>query len=480
MAKTEIKADIGLDTTKFQRGMAKAQRSVKNFAKSGVASMVRFGAAFAGVGLVKSIIGLGTAAAETASKFNAVFGPAADALNSRILELKKSIPATTMEMQNALATFGAMGKAFGLNSAAANEFSVNMVKIAGDLASFHNLRPEEAFQKIQSAISGEFEPMKQLGIVINEATLKQEALNLAIWDGTGQMSAAQKAITVQSLLIKQMGVAQGDAAATAESASNRIKFLNAQLKDTGAEIGNTVLPAVVKLVGWMSKLATTSKEAAEKVGMIVAGGRVGDDPLDGYSEAAKQKLTREGRLLKTGKGGVSKHAQLLQIKVVAQELKDAHDKRIAAKEKEVKAEEKVTEAVVDPKRKKAADDYLTSLQNQIKAAGKLASIQGAKPPTRAGGTSPTGGGTSPTEQSRRRKFGETLTRFDPTTGKTRKFGESFSSADASSHSQQVKDAIASLAAKNASGEKGSTDAEAAAKSSADSLKVIEAELTRTK
>ena len=46
MAKTEIKASIGLDTTAFQRGMAKANRSVKSFAKSARSSMsTLFGAA---------------------------------------------------------------------------------------------------------------------------------------------------------------------------------------------------------------------------------------------------------------------------------------------------------------------------------------------------------------------------------------------------------------------------------------------------
>jgi hypothetical protein len=162
------------------------------------------------------------------AKFNAVFGSAADAMNEKVQELRKTIPSTTEEMQNSLATFAQMAKAFGLNSEAANLFSVEMVKIAGDIASFNNLPIEDAFTKIRSAISGEFEPMKSLGIVINEARLKQEALNLAIWDGTGQMSAAQKALAVQAILIKDMGDANGDAALTANSAANQIKFLKSR------------------------------------------------------------------------------------------------------------------------------------------------------------------------------------------------------------------------------------------------------------
>ena len=379
MARADIETKIDLDSSGLRKGIQKAKKSVSNFSKSAVAQIGRVGAAFAGVGLVKSIINLGTSAAETASKFQAVFGPATEEMQRNVEELKKTIPATTKEMQDALATFGQMAASFGLNSEAANKFSVNMVKIAGDLASFHNLRPEEAFLKIRSAISGEFEPMKQLGIVINEATLKQEALNKGIWDGTGAMSAAQKALVVQSLLIKQMGTANGDAAATADSAANQIKFLQASLKDTGAEIGQTVLPAVVKLVEWTNALVGAAKSASEAVGTLVAEniyGKQQDDPLGGWRESAKQKLKREGKLEGfKGRGGTQKMKKLIEEEAKA--LKDRYDQRIKEQkesEKVLKQEEKLAESATDPARKKAADDYLNSLNEQIKAAGKLEGI----------------------------------------------------------------------------------------------------------
>ena len=79
-----------------------------------------------------------------------------------------------------------------------------------------------------------------------------------------------------------------------------------------------------------------------------------------------------------------------------------------------------------------------------------------------------------------RKFGESLATFDPNTGKKRKFGESFSrSDDTMSRSDRLKGIMDSLAAKNKGGGAAMTKTEEAAKSSADSLKVIESELTRS-
>ena len=240
MAKADITGRLNLDSTGFERGIQRSKQSVKGFAKSSMATFVRMGAAFAGIGLVKSIIGLGVSAAETADKFNAVFGKAAGAMNERILELKKTIPATTKELQDALSIFVSMAQGMGLNSEAAQEFSVNMVKIAGDLASFHELQPDEVFNKMRAAITGEFEPLKSMGIMLNEAKVKQEALNLGIWDGVGALSSSQKAMSVQSLIVTQMGAASGNAALTVNSAANQLKFLQRNLRDTGAEIGTTI------------------------------------------------------------------------------------------------------------------------------------------------------------------------------------------------------------------------------------------------
>jgi hypothetical protein len=287
-------------------------------------------------------------------------------------------------------------------SEAANLFSVEMVKIAGDIASFNNLPIEDAFTKIRSAISGEFEPMKSLGIVINEARLKQEALNLAIWDGTGQMSAAQKALAVQAILIKDMGDANGDAALTANSAANQIKFLQKSLKETGTEIGVTMLPAIATLTEAFAKLLGLAKSTMEAVGTSLGELVYGDqDRVQAGMDLAAQGIT-QGK----GRGGAVKYEKAIQDQI--EKNKEAADAaKIAAEEKRKADEEAIKnagdlkselksqiETETDPARKKALEDRLESYENLIKAAGKLESLQGAKPGT-SGGTGSTGTGGAP-------------------------------------------------------------------------------------
>lgn len=413
MAKTSITAKLGLDTTAFQRGMAKSQQTVKNFAKGATASFIRMGAAFAGIGLVRGIAKLGLAAGETASKFRAVFGPATDEMTEKVKELRKTIPSTTAEMQNALSTFAAMAKGFGLNTNAANLFSVQMVKVAGDIASFHDLPIEEAFGKIRSAVSGEFEPLKQLGIVINEARLKQEALNLKIWEGTGTMSAAQKSLAVTSIMIRDMGDANGDAALTAGSAANRVKFLRAELLETGTKIGTTALPAILALTDGLSQFLELTKDLTDFMGTKVGEMMYGptDESIKKINLAvqlrkaekqAVKELTEEGELYKQGifegtlwTKGLSEKLEGNKVKIkertalimdglaaekTAAKAKTAADDKSIKNASDLSAElEKQIKTEKDPARKKALEDRLDAYKELLKAAGKLESLQSKKP-----------------------------------------------------------------------------------------------------
>ena len=417
MAREDITVRFNLDESGFKNGIKRAGGAINKFRKE-ISGKV--GIALAGVfsvGLIKNIVGLGTAAAETASKFKSVFGPASSAMNERVQELRKTIPSTTAEMQNSLATFAQMATAFGMNSTAANMFSVEMVKIAGDIASFNDLPIEDAFTKIQSAISGEFEPMKQLGIVINQARLKQEALNLQIYNGVGQMNAAQKALAVQSILIRDMGDANGDAALTADSASNQIKFLKKSIFEMGTDIGVTALPAVLELTRGIFFLLRKTKEftdfAGSTVGQLIYGPteetlerqRKSKQLLDAQAQATRE-LSSEGKLYKQGmfegtlwtkglsekldenKRKIKERTQLI-LAGLAKERKESEKNevdRVKKSEKEIKEASDLTdelneqiEAETNPDRKRALEKRLSAYKALLEAAGELNGIETVKP-----------------------------------------------------------------------------------------------------
>jgi len=412
MANFSLLARLGVDTKAFSRGLKTAQGRVRSFGKSAVGQFLKVGAAFAGIGLVKSMGSLALAAAETASKFESVFGPATSKMSKKVEELRRTIPSTTAEMQDALATFASMAKAFGLNSEAANTFSVELVKVAGDIASFHNLPIEEAFTKIRSAISGEFEPMKQLGIVINQARLEQEALNLAIFDGVGQMNAAQKALAVQSIMIRDLGTANGDAAATANSAANQVKFLKKELAETGTEIGTTLLPAITTLTGALSTMLQKIVEGTQNLGTFI-GELLFMGGMDEITFKAKLDLQAEGAFEGlSGRGGTVQMQKMIEERVALMkkeeaERKKAAEERAKAREKEIqeskdlgKTLEEQIATETDPARAQALKDRLKAFNDLIKAAGDLETVEATEPVTSADSPKDVGGKDNTDEESK--------------------------------------------------------------------------------
>ena len=267
MANFSLLAKMGLDTKAFQKGLKKSESSVKKFKNRFMGAIAKVAGALAAATLTKQMISLSMAAEEVASKFNEVLGPAADKTNEKITQLMQTIPATRAELQDSVATIASMAKSFGMSGQAAADFSIAMTKISGDLASFHNMSPDEIFTKMAAAITGEFEPLKRLGIVINEARLKQEAFNLGMGDGKAALTAQQKAIAVQNIVLKDMGAALGNAALTSNSAANQAKFLKARVEELKTQIGDNLRPAVVKT---MEVLGSLTGFIQNNIGAVIA------------------------------------------------------------------------------------------------------------------------------------------------------------------------------------------------------------------
>jgi CII-binding regulator of phage lambda lysogenization HflD len=263
MARADVEIKTDLNTSKLKAGLAKAKNSISKFANSTAGRFLQIGAVIAGVKGLGSLGKMAMEAEEVSSKFNAVFGDSAKQMAMEAENLRQHIHSTTTEMKNSLATYGAIAQGMGMTTEASAMFSVQMAKIQGDLASFHNLNSEEAFTKISSAISGEFEPMKRLGIVLNVAKVEQEAFNMGITDGTTKLTQSQKALATQSLIIKMMGQATGDAEATTDSSMNAYKRLNSQLKNFGEQLGENIIPMINTLVeslaGLTNRLGVTNE-----------------------------------------------------------------------------------------------------------------------------------------------------------------------------------------------------------------------------
>lgn len=369
MARADVKVTTDLDSSKMQASMTRLRGGISNMVKSATGKFLALGATIAGLRGLGGLGKLAMEAEEVDSKFNAVFKDSAPKMLRVIEDLKKHIHLTTTEMKESLATYGAMADGMGLTEEAGLIFSESMVKLQGDLASFHDLNTEEAFNKIKSAISGEFEPLKQLGIVLNQAKVKQEALNLGIYDGTTALTTSQKAIAVQSLLVALMGDAVGDAEATTNSSMNAYKRLNRELKELAEGIGEFVVPAVNGLVSLVSGMVNSFKSM----------NRASKNSKSEFHDLARENLVLNGVLHKTIGGYIMTQKTLTETnskfqnsKVITQLVADEIERLTKVQEElnDKQADNNATEEA-DEIRISALKEQKTLLQQIIDEMGTL-------------------------------------------------------------------------------------------------------------
>jgi hypothetical protein len=180
---------------------------------------------------------------ETLSKSQQIFGDASKAVEEFASNSAKQFGMSKQTAIDAAASFGVFGKSAGLTGEDLSTFSTDLVSLSADLASFGNTTPEEAALALGAALRGEAEPIRRFGVLLDDATLKQEALSMGIIKTTKEaLTPQEKVLAANAVILKQTSDAQGDFARTSEGAANQQRILEATFKDLQTEIGQKLLP----------------------------------------------------------------------------------------------------------------------------------------------------------------------------------------------------------------------------------------------
>lgn len=153
-----------------------------------------------------------------------------------------------------MAQFADMGTGMGLETQNANEMSMALVGLAGDLASFKNVKVEVAKTALNGIYTGETESLKQLGVVMTEANLQEYALSQGINKKVNEMIQAEKVQLRYNYVLDKTKNAQGDFANTSDGAANSMRVASEAIKEAGASIGIMLTPYIAKAAQYISDL----------------------------------------------------------------------------------------------------------------------------------------------------------------------------------------------------------------------------------
>lgn len=153
-----------------------------------------------------------------------------------------------------MAQFSDMGTGMGLETSSANEMSMALVGLAGDLASFKNIKVEVAKTALNGIYTGETESLKQLGIVMTEANLQEYAYAQGINKKISEMNQAEKVQLRYNYVLDKTKNAQGDFANTSDGAANSMRVASEAIKEAGASIGVMLTPYIAKASQYIGNL----------------------------------------------------------------------------------------------------------------------------------------------------------------------------------------------------------------------------------
>ena len=190
------------------------------------------------VAVSKKCLELSSNLAEVQNVVDTTFGKSSNIINEFAESALKNFGLTELQAKKYVSTLGAIAKASGESEEATLQMSTNLTKLTADVASFFNYDYDTAFNKIRSGLTGETEPLKDLGVVMTVANLEQYRLAQGIQTSYSAMSSAEQMALRYNYIMQALTDTQGDFNKTQASWANQLRILQGQAQQLGAILGN--------------------------------------------------------------------------------------------------------------------------------------------------------------------------------------------------------------------------------------------------
>ena len=242
---------------------------------------------------IKEAINISSDLTEVQNVVDVTFGD----FKNKIEDLSKvSIPELGMSELTAkqiASRFQAMGTAMGISQKGMSDMSVELTRLAGDMASFYNVEQDVVGEDLEAIFTGQTKPLRQYGLDLTEATLQEWAMKQGMDANINSMSQMEKTMLRYQYVMANTGAAQGDFLRTQDTWANQIRILQQNLQQLASVIGssfiNALKPLVKALNSAMTSIINFAKVVSNALGKIFgwkyedASGGIAND----YSDAAE-------------------------------------------------------------------------------------------------------------------------------------------------------------------------------------------------
>lgn len=184
-----------------------------------------------------------------------VFGDMSKEVQQFSEDMGNAMGRSTYALQKYTSDIGAIFKGLGgIADEDIKKMSENLSALAVDIGSFKNIADDQAFTAITAGIVGETEPLKRLGIVINENVMAEYALTKGIKTKWEALDQATKAELRYQKIMESTSFMQGDAARTINTFANQLKVFQANTQELAKAIGDKLVKSSNSCLGAINDL----------------------------------------------------------------------------------------------------------------------------------------------------------------------------------------------------------------------------------
>lgn len=272
------------DETELVKGLkaaqAQAEASAKKFTETG--KKLTLGLTVPIIGAGAAMVKLASDTGESLNAANVVFKESAKVIEEWGKNAAEQAGLTSAEFYQASAVIGAGLINAGASADTAADQTIELTKRAADMASIFNTDVNDALLALQSGLRGESEPLRRFAISLDEASVNARATAMGLVDAEGEVTAYGKSQARLALIMEQSNRFQGDFVNTSGDLANGTRIVTARIKEEAAELGEQLLPLVLKVVqgvgGLVDKFADLSDEQKKAI-LITAGVTAAIGPL---------------------------------------------------------------------------------------------------------------------------------------------------------------------------------------------------------
>lgn len=248
----------------FKASTGKALIGLKSFTRHILSSMGIYLGLYGAIRGIKNAIDISSALTEVQNVVDVTFGDMSKKVNDFAQDSIRQFGMSELTLKQTASRFQAMGTAMGIDSSLikkANEFlnkqtdgyiglsdsmadvSLNLTKLTADMASLYNIDQDVVSQDLAAIFTGQTRPLRDYGLDLTQATLKEWAMKQGLDSDIESMSQAEKTMLRYQYVLANTQTAQGDFARTADSWANQIRILKQSFEQLGSVIGGALINA---------------------------------------------------------------------------------------------------------------------------------------------------------------------------------------------------------------------------------------------